>query len=743
LNRALPGLFALTLFLAAGLLFSVQPMVARVVLPRLGGSPAVWTACVLFFQAALLAGYAAAHLLCQGPAVRWQAALWVAALAAAWWSLPVAAPPDSLGGSGDPTAGLLAWLVRALGGPFVAVAVASPVLQKWFSGTDHPAAGDPYFLYSAGNAGSLAALLAYPLVIERWVPLGVQLRAWAVGVGLLAILAATCGAAAAVRDGGPVESFNENIGKPYGIRAWFGWAALAAVPSSLMLGLTTYLTTDLAAVPLLWVVPLSLYLLASINAFARRPLVPAGRAARLLPYLLMVQAPVMTAGLVQPFWLPLHLLTFAAAAVVCQGELAARRPPPSGLTGFYLASAVGGAAGGAFNALVAPRVFDRLVEYPLALVAAALVLAATGGRLRVRPGEFLVPAVVGAVAAALCADVGGVSGTAIGAAGATLASGLALLAAVRHRSRPAQFALTLGALLAAGGLVEGVTGRVLCRRRSFFGTSAVTETGPGGRVHRLFHGSTLHGQQDLDPARRREPLTYFTRSGPVGQVFDALDTIPRGGRPARVGVTGVGAGSLAGYARPGQRWTFFEIDPDVVDLARDPRYFTYLADSPAATLDVVLGDARVALAGAADGAFDLLILDAFSSDAIPAHLLTRESLALYRRKLAARGLVALNVTNRYLDLPPVVARLAADAAMVCRVRVDAPANRAEAEAWTASGKQGSIWAVLAADLSDIGPIAADPRWYTPAPRPGDPVWTDGRSSLLDHLRPFGGVRPGR
>lgn len=734
------AVFALTIFLGAALLFSVQPMIARTALPVLGGSPAVWTTCMLFFQSALLAGYAYAHVLTSRFTIRRQALVHGAVLVCAFLVPPIAAAPL---GSLDfdsraaPTLALLSWLTRSAALPFVVVATTAPLLQRWFAATSHPAARDPYFLYAASNAGSLTALVAYPFWIERRWTLGEQSRAWSVGLAALAVLVVLSALVTIARAGGHDRESEtpQGVGKD-AIRvtpsACLVWIALAAVPSSLLLGVTTYLTTDLAAIPLLWVVPLALYLVSFILVFSRKTEGVDRAAARALPWLIMVQAPAMGAGLVQPFWVPLHVLTFFTASLVCHGALARRRPPASALTAFYLAVAVGGAVGGLFNALVAPSLFQRVAEYPIALVAACLVLAFRAdvpARDGFRPRALVLPVVIGLIAASLCADVLGVAESAIGVVATMAVAGLTLLVAADHRRRPVRFAWTVGALLMASGLAEGVSGRVIHRERSFFGVLKVTAV-DGGKVHRLFHGSTLHGQQDLDPARRRDPLTYFHRSGPIGQVFTVHATRP-GRAPARVAVTGVGAGSLASYALPGQHWTFYELDPAVVRVARDRRFFTYLGDCRAATLAVVVGDARLSMTRAADGGFDLIVLDAFTSDAIPVHLLTRQALALYRRTLSPGGWIVINITNRYLDLAPVVARLAADARLVSRVRTDDLLTPAE----KAAGKQGSIWAVLAARVADLGAIAHDPRWQTPTAVPGDLVWSDDFTNLLDHVRP--------
>jgi hypothetical protein len=730
-HRVVTAVYAATLFLSACLLFSVQPMIARRILPRLGGAPAVWTTCSLFFQVALLAGYAGAHALSRLRFPR-QVGVFLTMLAVGAFCTSFEGPGSrwEAHALSNPTWRLLLWLTQSIGIPFVVLAATAPLLQHWYARPGHERASDPYFLYGASNAGSLAALVAYPFWIERTLDFEGQSRGWI--ILFLALPIATIACAVTVIEEWPYPAQHPAVPTPRPSPGQVaGWSALAAVPSSYMLGVTTYLTTDLAAVPLLWVVPLGLYLISFIVAFGCGSEFATRIAARILPFLVMIQAPVMMAGFGQPWWVPLHLATFFVAAIVCHGALAARRPPVEGLTGFYLAVATGGVLGGAFNALVAPNVFDRLAEYPLALVASCLVLGVSCGRTfreLYRLGDLVLPAVIGSIAAILCANVGGVVDTAIGIIGTMAVTGLTTLVAFRHRRHPARFAWTVGALLAAAGLTTGINGRVIARERNFFGVLTVTED-PTQHARRLFHGNTLHGQQSLDPAHRDKPSTYFDRSGPVGAVFSVLDARPDWNK-ARIGVTGLGVGSLASYARPGQRWRFFEIDPAVVRVARDPRLFTFLSDCRADTVDVIVGDARLALADEPEAGFDLLILDAFSSDSVPVHLLTREALTLYRSKLRPGGWIVVNLTNRYLDLPPVLARLASDAGLFFRVRLDLRTRKEEA----ATGVRGSIWGVLATPPIDLGPLATDPLWYDPVPRGSDAVWADEHTDLLRHLR---------
>lgn len=724
-------IFSLTLLLSAALLFSVQPMTARLVLPRLGGSPAVWTTCSLFFQSALLLGYAGAHLATRLLSHRAQAIAFVGLLVASVGWLAISGPSRlalPAGCVGDPTGPLLLWLVRAMGLPFVSLAATAPLLQAWFSLSRGRPGRDPYFLYSASNLGSLLALVAYPLVIERTMVLDAQWRLWGYVLGSAPVFVGV--SALSARSGGTRRkglSSHEVLSRGQVLT----WVLLAFLPSSLMLGLTAYISTDLAAIPLLWVIPLALYLITFVIAFGRF-----GERARevgrgLLPILLILITPVLAVGLVQPWWMPLHLAYFFVAALACHAELVHRRPEPTRLTSFYLALSVGGVLGGVFNALVAPVVFDRLVEYPIVLVLAYLVPGLIGqwpGNTKAWRSALAIPALVWVIVSALCANWGGIGDSAIGAVLMMVAAGLTCLSVGRIRTRPLRFGLTMAALIAGGGLATGLTGRVLLRSRDFFGVLSVTEDDTR-QVRRLFHGSTLHGQQSTDPARKAEPSTYFDRTGPVGDVFAMFEARPASERLS-VGITGLGVGSLASYACPGQHWRFFEIDPAVVRVARDEHLFTFLRDSQADSLEVVVGDARLALGAERDRGFDLLILDAFASDSIPVHLLTREAIRLYRRKLKSDGLLVFNISNRYIDFAPVLAGLAGDSGMTCRVRVDLRPRSEEEK----TGVRGSIWAVLSNSEQDLGAIGHDPRWETPAIDPSKPVWRDDFADLFGQLR---------
>ena len=733
-------LFALTLFVSATLLFIVEPMFGKMVLPLLGGTPAIWNTCMVFFQAVLLAGYAYAHVTASSLKPRWQAAIHLGVVVLTAVSLPIAiAPGWTPPSEGNPAVWLLGLLAVSVGLPFFVISTTAPMVQKWFAGTNHPAAGDPYFLYAAGNCGSIVGLLGYLVILEPRFTLAEQGRIWAGGYALLVLLIGGCAAAAllsARRRQDPEHPTSGGAllaGPSIPIIRRLRWVALAFIPSSLMLGVTTYLTTDIAVVPLLWVTPLMLYLLSFILTFARRPILPRMALARALPFMVLLQMVVLanhTSGLL---WLPvLHLVTFFVIAMICHGELAGDRPSPEHLTGFYLLLSLGGVLGGIFNALVAPIVFTSVVEYPLVLVLACVFCLgarsgrAAGGRMPVWLDAILGLALgIGTACALLGARMMGWGD--VGWA-PTLLVGLAAFICYTMVDRPVRFALGLGAVVLAIGFVARANEPVIYQERSFFGVLRVEED-TALHTHSMIHGTTLHGMQSLIGSRRDEPLTYYYPTGPIGQVFRALN---ERGRAKNVAIIGLGTGSMACYAHRGASYTFYEIDPAVKRVASDPRYFTYLRDCARrpARLRVVLGDARLTIRDAPPGGYDFIVLDAFSSDSIPTHLLTRQALQIYRRKLADHGLIAMHISNRHLDLEPVVGALAADAGMICRIRDDKNVSKSE---WDL-GKTPSTWALLASSRADMGEIGTDRRWKTAPTDPGERVWTDDFSNILGIIR---------
>jgi spermidine synthase len=731
----LPLLFALTMFIGAALLFVVQPMIGKMFLPFLGGTPAVWTTCMLFFQAALLAGYAYAHASTSRLGNRRQISLHIGLLLLPFFFLPlgisqkwVGRPPQGV----SPSLWLLGLLIGMVGLPFFAVSTTAPLLQRWFSMTDHPSAHDPYFLYSASNVGSMLALIGYPLLLEPNLSLARQGAYWAAGYGLLVVLILACATTIwrtpQVVAHTPTSSTDSAESKSPGVKEWLRWVALAFVPSSLMLSVTTYMTTDLAPVPLLWVVPLAIYLLTFILVFARRSPIPHRLMVRLLPMSVVLLTLIFSLKTSQAIFIPVHLLNLFVVAMVCHGELMQHRPVARHLTAFYLAMSLGGVLGGIFNALVAPQIFSWVAEYPIALVLSCLACPSVSPISRKPKSaalDLVLPLILGVLLIWLVPVLVPRSTSQSDATGPKVAFGVAAFICYTFKGRPARFALGIGVVLLSSQLLVNLEGKVLYQERSFFGVLRVTEDA-GGNFRQLIHGRTLHGMQSLEPNRRSEPLSYYHRTGPIGQVFEALATRDR---MPNVAVVGLGAGTLASYATPEQRWTFYEIDPAVIKIARDPRYFSFLEDCRARSCDVVLGDARLRLREARNASYGLIVLDAFSSDAIPMHLLTREAFQVYRQKLADGGLIAFHISNRYIDLAPVLSKLASDAGLIHRVRSDLEATAEQVR----NGKSPSIWVIVASHEDDLGPLAKDARWKESSSRSDESVWTDDYSNLARHL----------
>jgi hypothetical protein len=734
--------FSVTMFLSAALLFLVEPMFAKMALPLLGGSAAVWTTCLVFFQVALLAGYAYAHASAKLLGKREQVAVHVLVLLAALALLPVhiptgwTPPPQP-----DPVGWLLRLLLVAVGLPFFALSATTPLLQKWFAHSGHPSAGDPYFLYAASNAGSLLGLLSYPFVLEPLLRLGDQSRLWTCCYGLFLLLVAGCvllvwrspQKASALASTLPLDTRVEeapagNPAKPTP-RLRLRWVVLAFVPSSLMLGVTTALTTDVPAIPLFWILPLALYLLSFVLVFARKPLFSHSWLSRRLPLLILAAAiPIVLKGVLPLMALLLiNLLTLFAVAMVCHGEVARSRPTTQHLTEFYLWVSVGGVLGGAFNALLAPVVFSTVLELPVALVLAAILCPPTGNvedTPRARRLDYLLPAALG-LAVAIATWELQAQGMAPGRLFNLIIFGPSVVFCLRLGNRPRRFGLGVAALILASQVYAGPFGHVLLRERSFFGVYRVSDDlEKNYRV--LFHGGTAHGVQSLDASRACEPLAYYTRSGPIGQVFEAFRESPV---ENDVALIGLGAGVMACYHQPHQRFTFYEIDPTVLHIAEDRRYFTYLSDC-GPPVRVVLGDARLSLRDAPAQGYGMMVLDAFSGDSIPTHLLTREALALYLTKLATNGVLSFHISNRYLDLEPVLGNLAHDAGLFCLANADAHVSESELR----GGKFSSWWVVMARNADDLQALSSDSRWTVLRAVPGSRVWTDDFSNIVSILK---------
>lgn len=724
----------LTLLLSAFLLFCVQPMAARALVPLFGGSSSVWNACLVFFQAMLLLGYAYAHGATRLLGERRQAWLHGALVWLPLLVLPIAIGPedlDTLGPGLPPALALLVTLARRVALPFFVLSTSSPLLSRWYAGTDAGRRQGAYWLYAASNAGSLVALVAYPAVIEPLIPLRLQARLWQAGYVGFALLATACAwsAARASAGRGEPEPGAAPVPAAAGVaRERLRWVVLAAIPSSLLSGVTGYLTTDIASIPLLWVIPLGLYLLTFSLCFATRPPLTLAQSSRALVLPAAISVLLLGGMVTSPLWLALgsNLAAFFLGAMVCHGRLAQERPGPERLTEFFLLLSLGGVLGGAFNALAAPLLFPALIEYPLALVLACLC--------RVPVGD---PPDDGAQAPSWWRDLGFAALIALLTAALVWAAsrrsgpvdastvGMIFLPPIllvyRSLHIPRRFALGMLAVLAGSAHYRGQFGEVLWRERSFYSAVRVS-IDASGQFRQIIHGDTVHGMQFIDPARRGLAVGYYHREGPLGAVM----ALPRG--PGRVGVVGLGVGTMATYAGPGDAWVYYEIDPLVARVAENVNYFSFLHDarSRGATVSVALGDARLRLREAERGSFALLLLDAFSSDAIPTHLLTREAAALYLEKLAPEGRLGFHVSNRFLDLRPVLGRLGVELSLDVLCREDTVLGPSGEPT---EGHLPSVWCL--AQRRGQGLRAALPPSWVP-PEPGM-LWTDDRSSLLPLL----------
>jgi hypothetical protein len=728
------ALFAAALLLGAALIFWAELLCSRLLLPLLGGGAAVWNTALVFFQIALLGGYLYAHASVRWGRGRSAALLHPALLLAAALFLPITAArlPPPVGGA-NPILWQLGALALMVGPPFVVLAGTASLLQSWFARLDGPAARDPYFLYAASNMGSLGALVSYPTLIEPNLRLVSQGTLWTVGYLVLAALVLAC-AIVAAGNAEPAESADAAPAAPALDGGWLlraRWLVLAFVPSSLLLGVTGHLTMNIAAAPLFWVIPLALYLLSFVLAFQTLVPLPERWTSWLQAVLMAALALTFLSGESGPS-LPLfalNLAAFFATALLCHQMLARLRPPAARLTEFYLFVALGGALGGVFNALIAPVVFSRVVEYPLILVLACMLRPGPLPSRKAWPAALIdtvLPALLlGAVLALM--DVAKLDFTDLNGPAQVIVLLIGLLV-FALQARPLRFALAVGALIVAGAGTSGELGPEIAHARNFYGILRVdNHATPPMRV--LINGTIEHGAQSLDPARRLQPLSYYHPAGPLGQLFGRI-----GGGPLTqdVAVVGLGAGSVACYAHAGEHWTFFEINPAVVAIARNPALFTFLRDCPAKP-SVVLGDARLSLERQPNGAFGVIILDAFSSDAIPTHMMTREAMQLYLAKLKPGGVVVFHISNQFLDLAPVVEGIAHAEGLTARLFSDPHAINADSDSAARSTdyQDASDWVVVARSPADLAPIANDTRWRDLSPSTGVRVWTDDYSDVFD------------
>jgi len=740
--------YTAAVFLSALLLFGVQPMFTRMVLPRLGGSPSVWSVAIVFFQSMLLAGYAYAHVLTTLRQRYLPVAIHVVLLLAAAPMLPLGI---AKGWGTPPVTDIAAvWLLGlftvSIGLPFLALSASNPLLQAWFTRTGHQDAHDPYFLYAASNVGSFLALLAYPTLFEPAFTLQMQNRMWSFGFVLLIVLVVGCAVlmlkASRRRAAEPGRS---KAAAPKPTWPMIGrWVFVSAVPSGLLVAVTAYVSTDVAAAPLLWVIPLSLYLLTWILVFQRWPLIPYRVTLLLQPFAVAT----IVVLLFYTTWIPIffnlggHLLAFFVIALACHGELARTRPPARDLTTFYVSLSFGGMVGGLFAGLIAPYAFSWVAEYPILAVLAVLCRPLSQDIWKpfnrwlwpLSPSEWphldswFWPAATVLAIFLLAPGFGGASlddGDTFLTAAVLALAGISI---VLFRDPPKSALAVAIALIAIRIYPTGEYNIVTLR--SFFGVHKIYDT-DDGRYRILKHGSTIHGAQmitdeDSKPINGRpKPITYYHDRSAIYQVIWSVRV--RKGGPLRVAVIGLGSGTLACRISPGETWRFFEIDPAVIEIARDPAHFTFLS-SCKPNVPIVLGDARLTFAHEPDRAYDLIIVDAYSSDAIPVHLATAEAMALYKSKLAPHGVVLMHISNRRLDLKSVAEGIAG-------------ANGLKAWIWSSETEEtddnnfifASDVAIVAEDIDDIGELKWNGSWVLTPPDPSVRAWTDDYSNIAGAL----------
>jgi len=684
-GRGLTFSFALAIFAGAFLLFQIQPIMGKFVLPRFGGAGEVWMTCLLFFQLLLLGGYAYAHLLVMRLSRRGQVVLHLSLLGAALAAVPLAMrigwKPSP---AGDPTLAILGLLAATVGLPYVVLAATGPLMQGWFS-LSAPGRS-PYRLYAMSNLGSLLALLSYPVLVEPALTRRGQMYVWWAGLAVFVLLAALCArrllgsdAAAPDETGGAASPWRESdeADPPLRAGARFYWLALPAAAVVELMAITTAITQDIAPVPLLWIIPLALYLASFIVCFEW----PRGYVRWLYVILLCVAVGLVVQMKRLELWVPtpakiaVYCLALLSCCMICHGEVYRLRPAPRRLTGYYLMIAAGGALGGLFVAVLAPRLFNSYVEFELGLAAVLVMLA----HLALRTG----------VSVRLALDAVILLATVIGWES--------------EIARPPR-----------------ASSMMMTRARNFYGMLEVYQSYPEDPLRHtrlLSHGTTLHGLQMMGPTLRREATSYYTPTSGVGRSIAALQR--RG--PIVMGVVGLGTGTLATYCRQGDRIVFYEINPEVPRIAR--KYFTYLSDCRG-SWQVELGDGRLLLEAQAPQQFDLLVVDAFSSDSIPLHLLTQEAMETYLRHLKDNGILAFHVSSGYLDLQPVLARLADRESLPGVSVID-----------VGRGRDFTRWILLSNDLDVLREVVAPGGGAMLTHKPGQALWTDDYVNILQVFKP--------
>lgn len=737
-HTSILGTFAAAIFISAALLFAVEPMFTKMVLPRLGGAASVWSVAMVFFQTSLLAGYAYAHLLTRFAPGRASVVIHLVVMAIACVALPL---HIATGWGRPPPVHEAFWLLGlftvSIGLPFFALAANAPLLQAWFIRTNHPAAKDPYFLYAASNAGSFLALISYPLVVEPFTRLSEQTSAWTIGFYLLILLIAICGVLLLRPSYRPLDTATVGAKKaaiaeaeeaaPPSWRDIALWVALTAVPSGLLIAVTAHISTGVAAVPLLWVLPLALYLLTFVIVFQTHPIIPHRLVVDAQPIFILGLVVVVIAAPTDSivYLITIHLAVFFVCALMCHGELARRRPVPRHLTAYYLWISTGGMIGGISAGLVAPHVFNWVAEYPILIALAALLRP---GRLLPAGRAWLYP-LLGAIGIAAVLWIGVVAfNLGFYSSASAIMIGVLIGLSVQFWRVPPVFAAIVAFLFFTNHYFN--TDTPIFAVRNFFGVLNVIDS-TDGRFRVLWHGATAHGAQRIvddegNPVTGRPEMTSeYYRGGGIDQVFSALRGRVTG--PINYAVIGLGTGNLACEKRPTDTLTYYEIDPDIVRIARDPKLFNFIS-ACAPNAPIILGDARLRLVDAPDGSYDLIFVDAFIGAAIPTHLLTREAMALYLRKLKPHGIVAMHLSNYRLELLSVAAGIAEANGVIARTY-----DGGDSEEDVSQHHWIPKVAAIARRDEDFGALAKSRYWPIRKHDPNQRVWTDDYSNIIGPL----------
>jgi len=754
------NLFTLSIFLASAQLFLVQPMFAKRLLPILGGTPSVWTTCMLFFQIALLAGYVYAHLVTNRWSIRSQLIIHGTLLLLPLFVFMAGPPVWSAPDANHVVQWVLSYLLVAIGLPFFLLSTNAPLVQRWYANTLAGNANKAYALYSASNLGSLCALLAYPTLIEPHFTLKQQYSLfvycyYAFVLVMLLIIKKSWNSAKHVTSedlvilervaadtdkvvSGPVlaelstqgmssaelKSTTDSRSRPLWVQR-SNWIFLSFIPSSLLLSVTTYITTNIAPSPMFWLVPLALYLITFIIAFS-----PWGLKSRIWlgpaqAMLLISLCIVFSCGIIEyklQIMFPLHIATFFFTALLCHTELASERPDAKRLTEFYLCVAIGGALGGIFNALIAPTIFQTLLEYPIVLALSCLARSPINQSLlrkNWRYGSTLLCVTLASIALLFAWSENWPADWMVYRIVVILAP--VALCCLAASELPLYMMFCVISILLVGANIARP--QLLFQGRNTFGTLVVQMTNDGS--HYLTHGNILHGVEFMSAPRPHLPIAYYHADSPIAHIFGSFK---KKFRNANIAVVGLGSGTMAAYAEPGQNWTFYEINPLVVQIAEDPNLFTYLTDCKAHKT-IVLGDGRQAISKANDKEYNMIAFDAFSSDAIPVHLLTKEAIHLYLSKLADGGILVFHISNRSIDLQPILRELAKDAHLTSLVEVAGQQTSSNPK-----HKLVSTWFVMARNEDDLSELRTHSQFVPPSQSPVVSLWTDDFSNLLETFK---------